>query len=130
MVLRVGHSAYITWLAAQLVSEMISNRTTTFKVFCHTTIDINDYGLIVDLTHTQSMYLKVQEIELTQEQIDTDRALLNERYILTRSCLEVAHISKCLAWQQYLVPAVLCDNSNFPHIPKSKSPLKWGCFPI
>jgi hypothetical protein len=116
------------------VQALIEGHTATFETFWHAAIDLNDYGLVADLTQARESYLQAQEMELTRDQIKADLLLINEWYMLMQSRLKVACISKRLTRQQCLIPLVLCDDANFPHkFPcpnKSTSPTKQGRFPV
>jgi hypothetical protein len=99
------------------VQTIIEGRTATFESLRQATIELKDYGIMADLTRAHDTYLKAQEMELQRDQIEADLSLLHEKYTLTRGRLELACISKRLAHQQYLVPAVLRDDENFPRVP-------------
>jgi hypothetical protein len=112
------------------VQTIIEGRTATFKSLCRAAIELVDFGLVADLTCARDTYLKAQEMELQWDQIEADLALLHEKYALTRRRLELARISKRLARQQYLVPAVLRDDENFPCVPPKTRNVKRGRFAI
>jgi hypothetical protein len=96
------------------VQTIIEGRTATFESLRWAAIELEDYGIVADLTRAHDIYLKAQEMELQRDQIEADLSLLHKKYALTRGRLELACISKQLARQQYLVPAVLQDDENFP----------------
>jgi hypothetical protein len=117
------------------VQALIKGRTATFETFRWAAIDLDDYGLVADLTRARKSYLQAQEMELARDQIEADLLLINEWYMLVWSRLEVARISKRLARQQCLIPPVLQDDANFPRkkFPRpdnSVSPVKQGRFPV
>jgi voltage-gated potassium channel Kch len=112
------------------VQTIIKGRTATFESLRRAAIELADFGVVADLTRARDTYLKAQEMELQRDQIEADLALLHEKYALTRGCLELARISKHLTRQQYLVPAVLRDDENFPRIPPKTCNMKRGRFAV
>jgi hypothetical protein len=112
------------------VQTIIEGRTATFESLRRAAIELEDYGIVADLTCARDIYLKAQEMELQWDQIEADLSLLQEKYILTRGHLELARISKHLARQQYLVPPVLRDDENFPRVPPKGKNVKRGRFAV
>jgi hypothetical protein len=112
------------------VQTIIEGRTATFESLCQAVIELADFGIVTDLTRARDTYLKAQEMELQWDQIEADLDLLCEKYALTCGCLELAHVSKRLARQQYLVPAVLQDDENFPRVPPKTHNMKQGRFAV
>jgi hypothetical protein len=112
------------------VQTIIEGWTATFESLHRAAIELEDFGLIADLTRARDTYLKAQEMELQRDQIEADLSLLQEKYSLTRRHLELARISKHLARQQYLVPPVLRDDKNFPRVPPKIKNMKRGRFTV
>jgi hypothetical protein len=112
------------------VQTIIEGRTATFESLRRAAIELKDYGIVADLTRARDVYLKAQEMELQRDQIEADLTLLHEKYALTRGRLELARVSKRLARQQYLVPAVLWDDKNFPRVPPKGKNVKRGRFAV
>jgi hypothetical protein len=112
------------------VQTIIEGRTATFESLRRAAIELEDYGIVANLTRAHDTYLKAQEMELQWDQIEADLSLLHEKYALTCGRLELAHISKRLARQQYLVPAVLRDDENFPRVPPKGKNVKRGRFAV
>jgi hypothetical protein len=112
------------------VQTIIEGRTATFESLRWAAIELEDFGIVADLTRARDTYLKAQEMELQRDQIEADLSLLQEKYALTRGRLELAHVSKRLARQQYLVPPVLRDDENFPRVPPKGKSIKRGHFAV
>jgi hypothetical protein len=112
------------------VQTIIEGRTVTFESLRRAAIELKDFGIVADLTRAREVYLKAQEMELQQDQIEADLSLLQEKYALTRGRLELACVLKWLACQQYLVPPVLRDDNNFPRVPPKGKNVKRGRFTI
>jgi hypothetical protein len=112
------------------VQTIIEGRTATFESLRRAAIELEDFGIIADLTRARDIYLKAQEMELQRDQIEADLSLLQEKYNLARGRLELARISKRLARQQYLVPPVLRDDDNFPRVPPKGKSVKRGRFAV
>jgi hypothetical protein len=112
------------------VQTIIEGQTMTFEALRQAAIELEDWGIMADLTRTRDIYLKAQEMELQRDQIEADLSLLQEKYVLARGRLELACVSKRLARQQYLVPAVLWDDENFPQVPPKGKNVKQGRFAV
>jgi hypothetical protein len=112
------------------VQTIIEGRTATFEALRRAAIELEDFGIVADLTRARDTYLKAQEMELQRDQIEADLTLLQEKYALTRGRLELARVSKRLARQQYLVPPVLRDDENFPRVPPKGKNIKRGRFAV
>jgi hypothetical protein len=112
------------------VQTIIEGCTATFESLRRAAIELEDYGIVADLTCARNTYLKAQEMELQWDQIEADLSLLHEKYALTHGRLELARISKHLTCQQYLVPAVLRDDENFPQVPPKGKNVKRGRFAV
>jgi hypothetical protein len=112
------------------VQTIIEGCTATFEALHQAAIELEDWGIVADLTCARDIYLKAQEMELQQDQIEADLTLLQEKYVLAHGRLELARVLKRLACQQYLVPAVLQDDKNFPRVPPKGKNVKRGRFAV